>query len=99
MASAHSSTDLEPLVAAASHGDAQAFSTLVDATSGLVTSIVLAVLRDFESSRDVAQDVFLSAWKDLPKLKNPASFLPWLRQIARMPLAPRAPVARSRAAP
>jgi RNA polymerase sigma factor (sigma-70 family) len=22
-------------------------------------------------------------WKDLPKLKNPASFLPWLRQIAR----------------
>lgn len=48
-----------------------------------MTSIVLAVLRDFDASRDVAQDVFLAAWRDLPKLQNSASFLPWLRQIAR----------------
>ena len=34
-------------------------------------------------SRDVAQDVFLAAWRDLRKLRNPASFLPWLRQLAR----------------
>jgi hypothetical protein len=40
-----SGTDLEPLVTAAGGGDAQAFASLVDYTSGLVTSIVLAVLR------------------------------------------------------
>ena len=83
MATFHSGTDFEPLVTAAARGDAQAFATLVDHTSGLVTSIVLAVLRDFDASQDVAQDVFLAAWRDLPKLQNSASFLPWLRQIAR----------------
>ena len=83
MATFHSGTDLEPLVTAAARGDAQAFATLVDHTSGLVTSIVLAVLRDLDASHDVAQDVFLAAWQNLPKLKNSASFLPWLRQIAR----------------
>ena len=83
MATFYSGTDLEPLVTAAARGDAQAFATLVDHTSGLVTSIVLAVLRDLDATHDVAQDVFLAAWKNLPKLKNSASFLPWLRQIAR----------------
>ena len=83
MATFHSGTDLEPLVTAAARGDAQAFATLVDHTSGLVTSIVLAILRDLDASRDVAQDVFLAAWRDLSKLQNAASFLPWLRQIAR----------------
>ena len=83
MAIFHAGADLEPLVTAAGGGDAQAFASLVDHTSGLVTSIVLAVLHDFDASQDVAQDVFLAAWRDLPKLQNPASFLPWLRQIAR----------------
>jgi hypothetical protein len=32
------------------------------------TRIVLAVLRDFDASQGVAQDVFLAAWRDLPKL-------------------------------
>jgi RNA polymerase sigma factor (sigma-70 family) len=31
----------------------------------------------------VAQDVFLAAWRDLKNLRNPTSFLPWLRQTAR----------------
>ena len=70
MATFHSGTDLEPLVTAAARGDAQAFATLVDHTSGLVTSIVLAVLRDLDASHDVAQDVFLAAWQNLPKLQE-----------------------------
>ena len=63
MATFHSGTDLEPLVTAAARGDAQAFATLVDHTSGLVTSIVLAVLRDLDATHDVAQEVFLAAWQ------------------------------------
>jgi RNA polymerase sigma factor (sigma-70 family) len=76
-------TVLEPLVRAASAGDADAYGRLVAATSGLVSSIALAIVRDLELSQDIAQDVFLSAWRDLCKLRNPASFLPWLRQMTR----------------
>jgi len=74
---------LEPLVAAATSGDADAFGRIVSATSGMVSSVALAIVRDVELSQEVAQDVFLSAWRDLSKLRNPASFLPWLRQMTR----------------
>jgi RNA polymerase sigma factor (sigma-70 family) len=74
---------LDSQVRAAARGDQEAFAHLVDATRTLVCSIALAILRDVEASRDVAQDVFLSAWRDLGKLRNPASFLPWLRQMTR----------------
>jgi RNA polymerase sigma factor (sigma-70 family) len=74
---------LEPLVAAAAGGDRAAFATIVGETSGVVSSIALAIVRDLDVSRDVAQDVFLTAWRDLRKLRNPSSFLPWLRQLTR----------------
>src|SRR5664280_1327632 len=71
------------LMAAAAHGDADAYGELVSHTSPLVSSIALAMVRDLELSRDIAQEVFLAAWRDLKSLRNPASFLPWLRQMAR----------------
>jgi RNA polymerase sigma factor (sigma-70 family) len=74
---------LDDLVSAAAAGDRDAFARLVDETRGLVSSIALAILRDVDVSRDVAQDVLLVAWRDLRKLREPASFLPWLRQITR----------------
>jgi RNA polymerase sigma factor (sigma-70 family) len=74
---------LDVLVASAAGGDVDAFGQLLNATSGMVTSIALAIVRDVDMSQDIAQEVFLSAWRDLQKLRNPASFLPWLRQIAR----------------
>ena len=75
--------NLEAMVAAAAAGDQSAFGALVSQTSGVVSSIALAIVRDIDVSRDVAQDVFLAAWRDLRKLRNPASFLPWLRQMTR----------------
>ncbi len=74
---------LDTLVRAAARGDRDAFTDLVDRTRTLVCSIAMAILRDVEASQDVAQDVFLSAWRDLRKLREPASFLPWLRQMTR----------------
>lgn len=70
-------------VPAAARGDREAFATLVDQTRSLVSSIALSIVRDAELSRDVAQDVFLAAWRDLDKLRDPNSFLPWLRQLTR----------------
>ena len=55
----------------------------VEATCVLVSSIALAIARDPDVSRDIAQDVFLAAWHDISKLREPSSFLPWLRQITR----------------
>jgi len=75
--------ELEACVTAAVAGDTNAFARVVGATSSLVTSIALAIVRDVDLSQEIAQDVFLSAWRDLRKLRNPASFLPWLRQMAR----------------
>jgi RNA polymerase sigma factor (sigma-70 family) len=70
-------------VRAAARGDVRAFERLVDATKRAVTSIALAILRDVRASEDVAQDVYVQAWRDLRTLKNPDSFLPWIRQLAR----------------
>ena len=74
---------LAPDVTAAAAGDHQAFARLVDATRGTVSAITLAILRDVEASRDVAQEVYLLVWRDLRRLREPTSFLPWLRQMTR----------------
>lgn len=74
---------LQPDVIAAAHGDQRAFGRLVDVTRGVVSSIALAILRDADESTDVAQDVYMAAWTGLRKLREPSSFLPWLRQLTR----------------
>jgi RNA polymerase sigma factor (sigma-70 family) len=64
-------------------GDRQAFGELVAATYPTVSAITLAITRDPDLSEEATQDVFLAAWLALGRLRNPDSFLPWLRQIAR----------------
>jgi RNA polymerase sigma factor (sigma-70 family) len=70
-------------VPAAARGDRDAFAALVDATRSAVSSIALAIVRDVDLSRDISQDVFLLAWRDIGQLRDPNSFLPWLRQLTR----------------
>jgi len=70
-------------VLAARRGDRAAYARLVDAHRGLVASLALALTRDVAASEDLAQEVFLDAWRRLGQLRNPGSFLPWLRQLAR----------------
>jgi RNA polymerase sigma factor (sigma-70 family) len=70
-------------VSLAAGGDRDAFARLVARHQTLVASIALGVVRDVDASEDVAQEVFLAAWRGLPKLRTPGSFLPWLRQLAR----------------
>ncbi len=79
-----SPTITEAEVLLASRGDREAFARLVAATRSLVASIALVELRDVEAARDVAQDVYLQVWDDLDELRNPASFLPFLRQVTRL---------------
>ncbi len=68
---------------AATRGDAAAYGRIVSASQNAVTAVALAITRDVPTSEDIAQEAFLSAWHNLPRLKNRDSFLPWLRQITR----------------
>ena len=68
---------------AATGGDREAYGRIVRACQNTVTAIALAITRDVAISEDIAQEAFLKAWQRLDRLKNSASFLPWLRQITR----------------
>lgn len=74
---------LQPDVTAAIAGDMQAFGRLIQRCQNSVSSIALAIVKDLDASEDVCQQVFIAAWQQLNSLQNPASFLPWLRQITR----------------
>lgn len=67
----------------AQQGDHAAFGRIVAACQGGITAIALAMVRDVQASEDIAQDAFVSAWRNLDRLRKPSSFLPWLRQITR----------------
>lgn len=74
---------IERELPAARAGDRDAYGRIVAACQNTVTAVALAITRDVSASEDIAQDAFLCAWEQLKRLQNPASFLPWLRQIAR----------------
>ncbi|CAE6734362.1 RNA polymerase sigma factor [Xanthomonas arboricola] len=67
----------------AAAGCQQAYGRIVRACQNTVTAIALAITRDIAASEDIAQEAFLRAWQRLAQLHQPASFLPWLRQITR----------------
>lgn len=74
---------LIPDVTAAQLGDTCAFERLVARCQRSVCSIALAIVKDLDASEDIAQQVFIHIWQQLNTLQNPASFLPWVRQITR----------------
>ena len=68
---------------AAARGDRLAYGRIIALCQNAVTGIALAITRDVHASEDIAQEAFLKGWRQLPTLKNPDSFLPWLREITR----------------
>lgn len=76
-------TTLEHDVVLARDGDHAAFTRLVERTANMVCSIALAIVRNVDASEDVAQESYVAAWSGLHQLRNPSSFLPWLRQLTR----------------
>lgn len=70
-------------VLAAQQGHQQAFARLVSRSQQLVSSIAMSVLRDLDASDEVAQQVFIYLWQHINELREPSSFLPWVRQITR----------------
>ncbi|SRR6266545_717 len=70
------------LVRAALDGDSTAFTVLYERYGRVVHGLLIArVARD--DVDDLVQDVFLTAWKRLEDLRDPAAFGGWIAMIAR----------------
>src|SRR5688572_28126871 len=72
---------LNPLVVRAKDGDLDAFGRLVRATQGMAFAVARSVLRDPGLAQDAVQEAYLSAFRRLGDLDEPAAFLSWLRRI------------------
>lgn len=70
------------LVNAFLDGDDQAFNRLVFLYQTKIYNLALNYVKSSEEAKDVAQDVFVTAYKALPKLRERSKFSSWLYQIA-----------------
>ena len=82
MLALHESTDDDGLIRAAAAGDRPAFGELYVRYARMVHGILLARVPPGDAE-DLVQDVFLSAMKQLGKLRTAAAFRGWLGAIAR----------------
>lgn len=71
------------LVMAALVGDLGAFDALVRQFRRAVTFVAAEVVGSRDLAEDVAQEVFLLAFKALPQLQDPTKFSSWLYAITR----------------
>jgi RNA polymerase sigma-70 factor (ECF subfamily) len=76
------STDDRPLVNRAQAGDTAAFEALVRRYEGWVFTLALRMVGDRGEAEDMAQEVFLKAYRGLPRFKGTARFSTWLYAIA-----------------
>jgi RNA polymerase sigma factor (sigma-70 family) len=70
------------VVALAMSGDVAAFSELVRRRQSWLRNLLRRLCRDPALADDLAQQVFLQAWRSLPRLRSVAAFGPWLRRLA-----------------
>ena len=71
------------LVAESLDGNRDAFRLIVERYQTLVASLAYCATGNVSRSEDIAQETFMSAWKQLAQLREPAKLRPWLCSIAR----------------
>ncbi len=76
----HNETEL---LKASMQGDTVAFETIVKIYQSFICAITYSATGDVGKSEELAQETFLSAWKDLAQLKDLNKFRGWLSSIAR----------------
>lgn len=70
------------LVDRARHGDLDAFEEIVRARMDGVYRLSFAILGDEADARDAAQDTFVTAWRQIGRLRDADRFDAWLQRIA-----------------
>ncbi len=71
------------LVELSSAGDREAFGQLVARYQSPVCAMAYSACGNVSRSEDLAQEIFITAWRELAKLKEPGKFRAWLYGIAR----------------
>jgi RNA polymerase sigma factor (sigma-70 family) len=74
---------IQQLVKSAQEGDGDAFTALVRNYQNMAFGYALSILHDFDAAQDATQEALISAYFDLPKLKDVHAFPSWLRGIVR----------------
>src|ERR1700745_843712 len=64
-------------------GDRDAFGQIVSRYQSLICSLAYSAVGRLGQSEDVAQETFITAWKHLRLLREPARLRSWLCGIAR----------------
>ena len=72
----------EELIQAFNSGDASAFEGLYARYERAILAFLVRFLGDAEAAMDVAQEVFLAAWRKLPTWQPGGSFKVWLYTVA-----------------
>lgn len=75
-------TDVERLVQDFLDGDVQGFNRLVLLYQTKIYNLALNYVKSQEEAKDLAQDIFVTVYRSLPKLREKEKFTSWLYQIA-----------------
>jgi len=62
-------------------GNSRAYTQLVERYRNAIYGLAYYRLQNFEDAQDVAQEVFIHAYRQLNQLREPAKFGPWLRRV------------------
>ena len=72
---------MRDVVERAMRGDREAFGLLVNATSDRMYAIATRILRDADLAEDALQSSLITAWRELPRLRDPDRFEAWVRRL------------------
>jgi RNA polymerase sigma factor (sigma-70 family) len=73
--------EIESLIEAAKRSDAKAYTAIVERFADMAYGYAYAILGDFHLAEDAAQEAFVEAYYNLPRLREAAAFPKWFRQI------------------
>lgn len=71
----------DALLERAASGDRDAFDLLIRPRLDRLYRMAVAITRSEPDARDATQDACVLAWRELPRLREPAKFDAWLSQI------------------
>jgi RNA polymerase sigma-70 factor (ECF subfamily) len=69
------------LLELAAHGDAEAFDMLIRPRLDRLFRMAMAITRNESDARDAVQEACVSAWRELPRLRDRERFDSWVAQI------------------
>ncbi|NLX24579.1 MAG: sigma-70 family RNA polymerase sigma factor [Lentisphaerae bacterium] len=74
--------DDDALVLKAQQGDVHAFDVLVERYQSKIYGLVYNMTSNREDAEDLVQEIFVKAYRALPRFKGKSSFYTWLYRIA-----------------